>query len=173
LLGLLVALERDLDKSDSALLLEGLLRDKISQARDRIFLVLEALHPREDVRSIERAFDISDRATRAHAMEFLDTLMRAEMYEKLEPIRAAILVAYEELPPKEQVARVRLGDPPPNPAEALTRMLRDSDALLAACAAYHALQLGSTTLVDRVKEVASERPSFLAPLGLDPLGAPT
>lgn len=174
LVGLAVAMEREPDPRDSAQLLRGLLRDKISQARDRVFLVLEALHPREDVRSIERAFEATDRVARAHAFEFLDTLTRAELYEdpRAEGLREAILVAYEELSLEDQVARVRaLADAPGSAAEALARMLRDSDSLLAACAAYHSLVMGPSALADRVRDAAQERPGLLAPLGLVPAGA--
>lgn len=158
---------------DGARLLRGVLLDKISQARDRMFLVLQALHPREDVRGIERAFGSPDRTVRAHALEFLDTLTRAAVNGDPESasIRDAILVAYEELPPAEQVRRmVTMADPPATGGEAVTRMLHDADSLLAACAAYHALQDGTTVLADRVREVARERP-LLAPLGLQVLGA--
>jgi AAA family ATP:ADP antiporter len=178
LLGLAVAFQASPDPRASAELVRGLLRDKISQARDRVFLVLEALHPREDVRSIERAFENQDRAARAHALEFLDTLTRAPIYEdeRATGIREGILVAYEDLAPAEQVVRMRrLADSPASAAEALTRMLRDSDALLAACAAYHALQLGPTELgapelAARVIAIANE-PRVLAPLGLLPARA--
>lgn len=173
-LGLFVAFEPDLDTTTSAQLLRGLLRDKISQARDRVLLVLATLHPREDVRSIGRAFESGDRATRSHAMEFLDNLLRAEVYgaPKLAPIRKAVLLAFEDLLPKEQVARGTLERPPATSAEAVTHMLRDGDALLAACAAYHALQLGPSPLADRVREIAQQSP-LLAPLGLASPGAVT
>lgn len=174
LLGLAVVIERQADERDSARLLRGLLRDKISQARDRVFLVLESLHPREDVRSIERAFEASGRAARAHAFEFLDTLTRSKLYAdpRAEGLRDAILIAYEDLSLEEQLARApALVELPSSPAEALARMLRDNDTLLAACAAYHSLELGPSALLDRVRDLEQERPGLLAPLGLVPVGA--
>jgi hypothetical protein len=46
-------------------------------------------------------------------------------------------------------------------------MVRDSDSLLAACAAYHALELGPSALATQVIALAQERPLF-EPLGLAP-----
>ncbi|MEJ7603366.1 MAG: HEAT repeat domain-containing protein [Kofleriaceae bacterium] len=167
LLGLAVAFGAG-DHRPSAELVRGLLQDKVSQARDRVFLVLEALHPRDDVRSIERAFESSDRAARAHAFEFLDTLTRHPLYaeDHAKGIRDGILAAYEDLSPADQVARVpELARAPLGSFDALDRMLHDSDSLLAACAAYHALQLGPSRLAERVIAISQERP-LLAPLGL-------
>ena len=167
LLGLAVAFATS-DPRPSADLVRGMLRDKVSQARDRVFLALEALHPREDVRSIERAFENDDRGARAHAFEFLDTLTRHPLYaeEHAKGIRAAILAAYDDLPAAEQVARVpELAQAPAGSLDALDRMLQDTDSLLAACAAYHALQLGPSRLAERVIAISQERP-LLAPLGL-------
>ena len=175
LMGLAVAIEREHDPRDSARLLRGLLRDKISQARDRVFLVLQSLHPREDVRSIERAFEAGTRVARAHAFEFLDTLTRSRIYDdpRAAGLRDAMLVAYEELGFEKQIERVgAFVDPPATPAESLARLLRDSDSLLAACAAYHSLEHGPSALSDRVRDLEHERPGLLAPLGLSTAGAP-
>jgi hypothetical protein len=174
LMGLAVAIEGEADSRDSARLLHGLLRDKISQARDRVFLVLQSLHPRDDIRSIERAFAGEGRAARAHAFEFLDTLTRSRVYEhpSADGLRDALLVAFEELSFAQQVQRVgSLAPMPASPAEALSLMLRDSDTLLAACAAYHSLELGPSALLERVRDLQQERPSLLEPLGLVPVGA--
>lgn len=175
LMGLAVAIEREHDPRASARLLRGLLRDKISQARDRVFLVLQSLHPREDVRSIERAFEAGARVARAHAFEFLDTLTRSRIYDdpRADGLRDAMLVAYEELGFEKQIERVgAFVDPPATPAESLARLLRDSDSLLAACAAYHSLELGPSALSERVRDLEHERPGLLAPLGLSTAEAP-
>jgi hypothetical protein len=174
LMGLAVAIADTNDQRASARLLRGLLNDKISQARDRVFLVLESLHPHEDIRSIERAFAGDAKAARAHAFEFLDTLTRSRIYEQpaAEGLRRALLIAFEDLGFAEQVQRARgLAPMPATAAEALALMLRDSDTLLAACAAYHTLELGPSALSERVRDLQVERPGLLAPLGLVPVGA--
>lgn len=168
LLGLAVAMETDPDPRDSAKLVRSLLREKISQARDRVLLALQSMHPRDDVRGIERALESTDRDARAHGLEFLDTLTRAQFYADGEAagLREKILVAYDDLSSAEKLARAgALAAAPRRAHEALSRMLDDTDSLLAACAAYHVLQLGPSDLADSVIELAQERP-LLAPLEL-------
>lgn len=173
LLGLAVAMETDPDPRDSAKLVRSLLREKVGQARDRVLLALQSMHPRDDVRGIERALESPDRDARAHGLEFLDTLTRAPFYADAEAagLRDRILVAYEDLASREKLARAGALDTAPRHApEALSRMLDDTDSLLAACAAYHVLQLGPSDLADSVLELAQERP-LLAPLELPPMEA--
>jgi ATP:ADP antiporter, AAA family len=171
LMALGVAFDSEPAHHPSAELVRGLVRDKVSQARDRVFLVLQALHPRDDVRSIERALESPDRAARAHALEFLDTVMRAPIYADAERVRDAILLAYEDLPAAQRVARsALLVDAPRSMHDALARMVNDSDSLLAACAAYHALHLGPSDLATRVIRIAKDQP-LLAPLGVVPEAA--
>lgn len=156
------------DTSDSLRLLRGLLQDKTSQALDRVFLALQAMHPREDIRGIERALAGRDRGARAHALEFLDTVTRSPIYlrPRAAGIREDLLVVGEDLDSRERVVRAGdQSDVPANATEALARLVRDTDTLLAACAAYHALQLDREELRTMVDQVARERP-LLLPLGI-------
>jgi ATP:ADP antiporter, AAA family len=156
------------DPQESALLLRGLLRDKISQALDRAFLALQVLHPREDIREIERALAGDDHWARAHAVEFLDTLTRTALYNATgaEGIRAQLLVVGEDLDARERLRRSGwAAQIPPSVEAAVTRLLHESDALLAACAGYYALELRTPELIRAVDEVIVERPLF-APLGI-------
>jgi AAA family ATP:ADP antiporter len=156
------------DTSDSLRLLRGLLQDKSSQALDRVFLALQAMHPREDIRGIERALSGRDRGARAHALEFLDTVTRSPIYlrPRAAGIREDLLLVGEDLDSRERVVRAGdQSDVPANATEALARLVRDTDTLLAACAAYHALQLDREELRTMVDQVARERP-LLLPLGI-------
>ncbi|MEP6862182.1 MAG: HEAT repeat domain-containing protein [Deltaproteobacteria bacterium] len=168
LLALELPLIAELDARESAVLLRGLLRDYISQALDRAFLALQALHPREDIREIQRAIKGDDPRARAHATEFLDTLTRARLYAgpRAEGIRAQLLVLGEDLDARERLTRSGWGDRiPPSVAAAVTQLIRDPDTLLAACAGYFALDLRTPELVRAVDEAVGERPLF-APLGI-------
>jgi hypothetical protein len=156
------------DRQESAVLLRGLLRDKISQALDRAFLALQALHPRDDIREIERALSGTDPRARAHAVEFLDTLTRTALYKGATAveIRALLLVIGEDLDHRARLTRNGWAELIPATVEvAVTRLVREADTLLAACAGYYALQLRTPALVRVVDEVISERPLF-SPLGI-------
>jgi AAA family ATP:ADP antiporter len=172
LLALAVAMAQDADSRDSAGLVRSLLRDKISQARDRVLLALQSLHPREDVRGIERALAGADREARAHSLELLDTLTRAPSYADATGagLREAILITFDDLDPAAQLERAAALRPPAPPlprtaAAALTLMLDDADSLLAACAAHHVLQLDPAQLAESVRERAHEQPMRAALTG--------
>ncbi|MEO8701153.1 MAG: HEAT repeat domain-containing protein [Kofleriaceae bacterium] len=156
------------DERDSARLLRGMVTDKISQALDRAFLTLQSLHPREDIREIQRAVEGSDPSTRAHGVEFLDTLTRTPLYANNEArgIRDRLLVIGENLDDRERLTRVGLHTSiPATVAEAVARLLEEPDALLSACAAYYALELKSPDLTTAVRAIAVRRPLF-EPLGI-------
>lgn len=168
LLGLASPLLEDDDTRDSAVLLRGLLRDKISQALDRSFIALQALHPRQPIRDIERAVQGTDARARAHGVEFLDTLTRAAFYARPEAdgIRARLLVLGDDLDIRERLARIGLADDvPATVAAAVERLIHEPDSLLAACAGYHALELKSPALAVAIAEVEARRPLF-EPLGV-------
>lgn len=161
----------DTDPQDSAVLLRGLLADKISQSLDRAFLALQSLHPREAIREIERAVAGADRRARAHAVELLDTLTRSPLYrgEVAAEGRRGVMLLGEDLEPRELLARAgHAAEIAASIEDGLARLIHESDTLLAACAGYHALQL--RTLAGELDEVVAERPLF-APLGIVYAGA--
>ena len=168
LLALAIPLAEGHDSKEGAVLLRGLLRDKVTQALDRAFLALQALHPREDMREIQRAIRGHDQRARAHAAEFLDTLTRTALYKTVAAhgIRAQLLVIGEELEDRERLTRGGWAAEIPATVEAsITRLLHENDTLLAACAGYYALELRTPELARAVAAVNVERPLF-EPLGI-------
>ncbi|CAN5778676.1 hypothetical protein BH11MYX2_BH11MYX2_29850 [soil metagenome] len=168
LLSLASPLFEAVDEREGAVLLRGLLKDKISQALDRAFIALQGLHPRQPIRDIERAVLGTDARARAHGAEFLDTLTRAPLYARpeAEGIRTRLLLLGEELDVRERLRRLRMEDDiPASVAESLARLIREPDTLLAACAGYHALELKLPALDASIAEIEATRPLF-APLGV-------
>lgn len=173
LLALAVPIFADADMRDSAVVLRGLLRDKTSQALDRTFLAMQALHPRQAIREIERAIQGSDKRARAHGVEFLDTLTRTPLYAgpDAQGIRERLLVMCDDLDDRERLERIGLGaEIPATVAAAVARLVLERDDLLSACAGYYALELSVPELSAAVDAVASVRPLF-APLGIVYAGA--
>ena len=168
LLALAVPILADADTRESAVLLRGLLTDKISQASDRAFLALQSLHPRENIREIVRAVNGVDPRARAHGSEFLDTLTHTAFYARPEAvgIRERLLILGEDLDDRARLVRIGLdGEIPATAAAAVARLLHESDTLLSACAGYYAVELGTPELAAAVDEVTAARPLF-APLGI-------
>ena len=139
LLALCVVLDREPASGDPAELLRGLLRDKRDQALERVFLLLQAAHPLEDVRGLEQAVGSGDRTARAHAVEFFDNLTRATPYQQpaAAGLRELLTLAIDDLPAAEKVERAgdAVIDPPADAADALDRLVRDDDQLVASIAA--------------------------------------
>lgn len=169
LLALATALAPEDTRGRTGALLRDLVREEIHQARGGAFVVIQALHPGEDVGRIERVIARDDGIARAHALELLDTLTRSPVLAGPDAngLRDALLLACEELPAAERVQRVGDAFAPhvASSTQALARLIHEPDALLAAIAAYHALQLGRAELTAVVRAASAERP-LLAPLGL-------
>lgn len=152
------------DASESARLLTGILGDKIAQSLDRVFLALQALHPREGMRTLQRALQSTNAHERAHGIELLDTLMRSELYDNPDGIavRADLAIVIDP-----QLAPIATDDQIADVTSALTLLLDEPDELLAACAAYHALQLDAPELRAVLANATAQRDVF-RPLGLVP-----
>ncbi len=137
----------------SALLLKGLLRDKVRQALERAFMLFQVLHPREDVRGILIALEGSDRRRRASAVEFLEVLALS----CTERVRELFRVAIDELSPEERIRRAEahLSIVPASVEDAVRAMLDDPDTAIVALAAYHALALDIEPLHSEVEALTA------------------
>ena len=140
-------------------LLKGLLEDKLSQALDRSFRMLQLVHRSEDIRSVGFAVRSSDRKLRAQALEYLDALT---LDASVSEIRTMLRIVADDLPDTERIERAAfvLPDPPRGYHEALSRLLRDADDAVASIAAYHALMLKQSGLTSDVISVSEERPTL-------------
>jgi hypothetical protein len=171
----LVALTTALSRSDEdaraegtavGRVLLGLIRDKRNQSLDRAFRALQLAHPDEDLGSVQAAVTRGDKRARANALELLEALpMSAGKTKELLRLTA------EELPPAESVTRARaaLGASRAEAArietheghhQAVLRLLEDTDDVVAALAAYHALDSGAAALVREARGTLDARPNL-------------
>ncbi len=134
----------------------GLLDDKTRQALERAFRLLGLAHRNEDIRGVYAALRRGDKRARGNALEYLDALTLS-----VPTIRSLLRVIADELDAAERVRRVStllLEPPPADPSEALRRLIADPDDLLAALAAYAALDLGLIALRKDVMAALEKRP---------------
>lgn len=139
----------------SARLVIGLLKDKMRQARERVFRLLQLQYRAEDLRTVHLALQSADKRVRANALEFVDTLtLRAE-----EDLRAMLRLVADDLPPDQTAARAGawVGQPPADVETVLAELMTDSDDSLATVVAYHARALGGGALVLEAEQVMSQR----------------
>jgi hypothetical protein len=144
----------------------GLLGDKRSQSLDRAFRALQLAHPDEDLGSVQAAVTRGDKRARANALELLEALpMSAGETKELLRLTA------EELPPAESVERARAAlrstrsdaariETHAGHHQAVLRLLEDGDDVVAALAAYHALDSGAAALVREAQGTLDARPSL-------------
>ncbi|MEL6188789.1 MAG: hypothetical protein AAFU79_29565, partial [Myxococcota bacterium] len=138
-------------------LLVGLLADKRDQALDRVFLLLQAAFPDEDLRSVRSAARASDPKRRAQAQEFLDALTLSAKAPELRPL---LRLAVDDLAVTDRLRRVQdeLGPQTRDLGEALQILLRDPDTSVSGLAAYHVLESGRSGLHQEVLAAAHQRP---------------
>lgn len=179
---LMTAHGRDAERAGRAgRLVVGLLDDKLRQAMERAFRLLQLLHRSEDIRSVYLALRSGDKRIRANAQEFIQALSvgSGARTPRNDGGRDLLHLVCDDLADAERVARGRrvLTDVPSTDVESLSRLLRDQDATLAALAAYHALELRITTLNPQVaalrredREGLVDRILGVAPFTLEPTG---
>jgi ATP:ADP antiporter, AAA family len=154
-----------------ASLVLGLLGDKQRQSLERAFRLLQILHRDEDIRSAHSALVTGDRRLRGQAMEFLDTLTlpRGRATPEAREVRELFRLVADDLTTADRVERslAFIPRPPATYDDALVKLLRDRDELLATFAAYHALDLGSAHLLAEVARICVERPylNIATPIG--------
>jgi AAA family ATP:ADP antiporter len=152
-----------------------LLDAKHQQSLERAFRLLGIRHKNEDIRGVFFALNARERRTRAHALEFLDVLTTTHASDTVgREVRELFLIAADDLTPAERVARSGrfLPTRPTTHAEALTSLIADEDESLAAFAAYHALEYGSSELEQEVATALSRRPGLNRGTGSESLFPP-
>lgn len=159
LAALALAFERTTSVPDGARasdkLLRGLVSDKMRQARERAFRILQLLHQNEDLRSVYFALESPDRRARANALEFIEALTLSAKDDVRELLRWVI----DDLSLAERVERSEALVPgrPRTLDAALASMLGDGDEAMATLAAYHVRALAVVELDDEAEAVFSQR----------------
>jgi hypothetical protein len=140
----------------TARLLLGLLDDKLRQSLERTFRLLKIAHPREDIHTAHLWGVSSDARARAHTAEFLDTLLRRRDQRSLSELLRLVL---DDVSNAERVRRAAGLVPYPAPIsrdEALLRLVKDGDAVVAALASLHVAALEGKSARIRVGRTSLE-----------------
>jgi HEAT repeat protein len=159
--------------SDTAIgeVLLSLLADKAKQSLERAFRCLQIANRNEDIQGVYGAIVRGDKRARGNALEFLDALP-----DLSQDVRELLRVVVDDLDAAEVARRgVPLAsrlDPTAELAadheRAVGILLGDKDELVAALAAYHALDFGMIRLGLRAVKTLEERPELTA-LGAIPV----
>lgn len=118
-------------------LLEDLLLDRHNQAIDRLFRMLELLHPDEDFKRISRGLRSSRREVRSSCMELLDAALDS-------PVREATLALVDARPEAERLNAGRVYYPrsPGGHRQFLRGLLESESHAIRSFAAYYVREAG-------------------------------
>jgi hypothetical protein len=141
--------------------LDGLILDKLNQAMERAFRLLQIAYKRENIESLHSAARSIDKTMRANAGEFLDVLLVGHDQQRL---RRLLRIVVDDASDVDRVrwARDEVPRLPGTYVEALKRLLDDKDSVLVALAARHALALKDEGLRDAVLQLRKRSPSIEA-----------
>jgi ATP/ADP translocase len=148
-----------------AVLLLGLLDDKLRQSSERAFRLLKLAHPGEDIHRVHSATLSRDQRVRANAGEFLDALLARRDQQPLRELLRVVLDDAADPVRVERAAGAAMVSAPPlvrERDEAIAALVDDHDDALAALAACHALSLGGSKLFAAVSRAREARPALLA-----------
>jgi hypothetical protein len=139
----------------------GLLDDKLAQSMERAFRFLQIAHRRENIESVHAAARSSGAVARANAGEFLDVLLARREQQRL---RRLLRIVVDDANDSDRVehARGELPELETTYSGALTALLDDSDEVLVALAAQHALGLKNEALRREVVRIKKKWPSLQA-----------
>ncbi|HEY8549744.1 MAG TPA: Npt1/Npt2 family nucleotide transporter [Vicinamibacterales bacterium] len=133
-------------------LLDEALAQKIERSRNRVFLLLGLLYPRQDIAAARWALEHGDGRARASASEYLDNVLDGNIRKRLMPM-------LEDLPVAE---RVRKGNAILNTRErdveeTLLRLINDEDEVVSAAAIDFAGRNRMLSLADDIEHVLAHR----------------
>lgn len=135
----------------------ALLEHKRDQAVERMFRILDLLHPGEDLRSIYRGTRSSKKKIRSSSMELLEDLVDP-------PLRGPLLLVVDDVDDAEKLSRTNAFDVPRSADyERVLRDLLESGGVGMRClVVYHIGELGMTSLRDALETLPSDTGGLVA-----------
>jgi ATP/ADP translocase/HEAT repeat protein len=135
----------------------ALLEHKKDQSVERVFRVLDLLHPGEDMRSIYRGTRSSKRKIRSSSMELLEDLVEP-------PLRDAVLLVVDDISDAEKVSRVGMFDLTGRADyESVLRDLLESGGVGMRClVTYHIGELRMSNLIGALETLPSDTGGLVA-----------
>ena len=135
-------------------LLERALGERLERILDRIYRLAGVLHEVGDIAAARHAIERGDRKRRAHAIEYLDNLLRGN-------VRKSIMPLIDETPMSAKVhhANRLLKTTPRDLEDTLAQLIHDGDRVVAATAIHYAASHGPASLTDDLEWVNAHRSS--------------
>ncbi len=135
-------------------LLERALEERLQRILDRMYRLVGVLHEVGDVTAARRAMERGDGKRRAHAIEYLDNLLRGGVRKRIMPL-------IDETPVQAKVdhANHQIRTRPRDLQDTLAQLIHDADPVIAATAIHFAVGRVPGALTDDLEWVDAHRSS--------------
>jgi HEAT repeat protein len=136
-------------------MLAALLRDKIGNAEERLFRLLDLLYRGEDFHRMYRGLRSADRRVQASSRELLENVVRP-------PLKAAVLALVDDTrgPARREATAAFYAPEPLDYESLLTTFIEQPGETLRSLAVFHVGELGLQGLQGRIAELRSQETSL-------------
>jgi AAA family ATP:ADP antiporter len=133
------------------------LKESIQQELERIFRLLNLLHPRLDLHSAYVGLQSTSVAVHDNALEFLDNVLKPQLREMLVPLLDSKVTVAERAELAQRLVRMKIE----SQEQAVAELVASQDPWLKSCGAYAIGSLGIKSLEDQLDQCLKESDPLL------------
>jgi hypothetical protein len=143
--------------TDTVAPLARAMKESIQQEQERIFRLLNLLHPRLDLHSAYVGLQSASVAVHDNALEFLDNVLKPQLREMLVPLLDSRVTVAERAQLAQRLVRVKIE----TQEQAVLELVASDDPWLKSCGAYAIGTLGIKSLEDQLDQCLKESDPLL------------
>jgi ATP:ADP antiporter, AAA family len=143
--------------TDSVDPLARALKESMQQELERIFRLLNLLHPRLDLHSAYVGLQSTSVAVHDNALEFLDNVLKSQLRDMLVPLLDSKITVAERAEIAQRLVRVKIE----SQEQAVAELVASDDPWLKSCGAYAIGALGIKSLEDQLDRCLNESDPLL------------
>jgi ATP:ADP antiporter, AAA family len=133
------------------------LKESMHQELERIFLLLNLLHPRLDLHSAYVGLQSADVSVHDNALEFLDNVLKWQLRDILVPLLDSKITVTERAQMAQRLVRAKIE----NQEQAVAELVASDDPWLKSCGAYAIGTLGIRSLAGELDRCLKESDPLL------------
>jgi AAA family ATP:ADP antiporter len=133
------------------------LKESIKQEQERIFRLLNLLHPRLDLHSAYIGLQSTSVSVHDNALEFLDNVLKSQLRDMLVPLLDSKVTVAERAQRAERLVHTKIE----SQEQAIAELVASDDPWLKSCGAYAIGTLGIKSLEDQLDRCLNESDPLL------------
>jgi len=143
--------------TDDADPLSRALKESMQQELERIFRLLNLLHPRLDLHSAYIGLQSTSVSVHDNALEFLDNVLKSQLRDMLVPLLDSKITVAERAQMAQRLVRAKIE----SQEQAVAELVASDDPWLKSCGAYAIGTLGIKSLEDQLNRCLNESDPLL------------